>query len=136
MSQISIYVSHSIRGKKGKDATEEDMKQNNQKAIVFGKQLRRLFPKLCVYVPGDHDEFVLIAYLWGYLTEKQILQIDCDIVQKRNFVIAYTPDGYLSKGMKIEIEYAGMNGIPVIVIPGLETSNQDIISRQIKEALR
>lgn len=133
---IRVYVSHSIRGKKGKDATQEDMQHNNALAIVFGQALRRKFPGVDFYVPGDHDEFILIAYLQKVLGEKQILDIDCVIVRRCCFVIAYSPDGYLSKGMKIEIEDACMNGIPVIVVSQLDKTGVDSIKRQLQALMR
>lgn len=134
--QLKVYVSHSIRGKKGKDATQEDMRHNNALAIVFGQALRRKFPGVDFYVPGDHDEFVLIAYSRKFISEKQILDVDCEIVQGCNFVVAYSPDGYLSKGMKIEIEYAGEHGIPVIVIFKLDRTGVQLINRQLQKPMR
>ena len=114
MSKIRAYVAHSIRGKFGNDATEEQMVANNQKAIVFGKQLAKEFPNIDFYVPGYHDEFVLIAYKKGYLTEEQILDTDCVIVSRCNFLVVFAPDDYISKGMQIEIDYCVYNNIPVI----------------------
>lgn len=116
MNQIRVYVSHSIRGKKGKDATLEDMEANNQKAIKFGKRLREQFPNIDFYIPGDHDEFVTIAYICGFLNETQILDVDCEIVQRCNFLIAYAPDNHISNGMQVEVNYAHTNNIPVVYI--------------------
>ena len=114
-NKIRTYVTHSIRGKFGKDATLEQMEANNQKAIEFGITLREEFPMIDFYIPGDHDEFVTISYTKGYLNEKTILEIDCDIVLKCNFLTVFSPDDYISKGMKIEIDYAVDNNIPVIL---------------------
>ena len=114
MSEIRAYVSHSIRGKYGAAATNEQMEANNQKAIKFGKQLAKEFSNIKFYIPGEHDEFVLIAYQKGDLTETQILDIDCDIVSRCNFLVVYSPDDYVSKGMQIEIDHAVFNNIPVI----------------------
>ena len=114
MSNIRAYCSHSIRGKFGKDATLEQMDVNNQKAIKFGGQLAEEFPGIDFYVPGEHDEFVVIAYLKGYLDEKQILNVDCDIVSRCNFLIVFSPDDYISRGMRREIDHAVESHIPVI----------------------
>jgi len=114
MSKIRAYVSHSIRGKFGSAATNEQMEANNQKAISFGKQLAKEFSGISFYIPGEHDEFVLIAYQKGDLTETQILDIDCDIVSRCNFLVVYSPDDYISKGMQIEIDHCVFNNIPVI----------------------
>lgn len=134
--QVKVYVSHSIRGKKGKDATHEDMEHNNALAIMFGQALRRRFPGINFYVPGDHDEFVLICYRRQFLNEKQILEVDCVIVQRCSFVIAYSPDGYISKGMSIEIEYAGEHSIPVIIVAHLGEAGTDAINRQLQTFMR
>jgi len=103
-----IYVSHSIRGKFGKDATCEQMAENCQKAIRFGNYLKTYFPKIDWYVPADHDEFVTIAYKKSYLTEKQILDVDCTIIGEGRCkgVLFYMPDDYLSGGMATEKVYS------------------------------
>jgi len=114
MSKIRAYVSHSIRGKYGATATQEQMEANNQKALGFGRELAGEFSGVDFYIPAVHDEFVLIAYRKGYLTEKQILDVDCDIVSKCNFLVVFAPDDYISKGMGIEIGHAVENNIPII----------------------
>jgi hypothetical protein len=108
------YVSHSIRGKHGKDATDEQMEENNEKAKAFGRLLSKEFPTIDFYVPGEHDELVLIAYRKDYLTEEQILDVDCDIVSRCNFLIVYSPDDYISRGMQVEVDHAVRNNIPII----------------------
>lgn len=113
MAKISAYVSHSIRGKHGKNATNEQMQANNQKAIEFGKKLKEQFPTVDFYIPGEHDEFVLLAYRKNLLNEHQILDIDCDILAKRNLLIAFCPDDYVSKGMFRESNEAERLHIPV-----------------------
>ena len=120
MSKIKAYMSHSIRGKMGKEATDEYMAENNRKAIAFGEELRREFPNIDFYVPGDHDEFVCIAYREAYLNEKQILHVDCEIINSRNFMIALSPDGFISGGMKIEIEHCQLHNIPVLYVSDIE----------------
>ena len=104
--QTRAYMCHSIRGRKGMDATEAEMNANNNKAIEAGERLRREHPDLDVYVPGDHDEFVMIGHRNGYFGEVAILNIDCEIVEQRDAIIMYTEDGYLSRGMVTEVKYA------------------------------
>ena len=113
---MRLYVSHSIRGRAGRSATAEQMNLNCQKAIKLGKQLREEFPKHEFYIPADHDLFVQKAYLKGYLTEEQILDIDCDIIKGCDALIIYTPDGYISYGMNVEIDYTTEHNIPIFVI--------------------
>ena len=133
---VKVYVSHSIRGKKGLKATNEDMHRNNDSAIIFGRALRRKWPGVNFYVPGDHDEFIMIAYRDKYLTEKQILDVDCKIIQGCAFMIVYSPDNYLSRGMKVEIEYANENGIPVIVVGSLDKAGVASINYLFQEMMR
>ena len=100
----------------GNDATDEYMKENNKKAVEFCEVLEKFFPELDIYCPGRMDEFVTIAWKQKYLNEKQILDVDCVIVSRCNFLIAYSPDGFISSGMQIEIDFANRQGIPVLVI--------------------
>lgn len=102
------------------------MEANNQKAIDFTNELRKLFPTIEFYCPGEHDEFVLLAYLNDYLSEEQILDIDCDILAKRDLLINYTPDGYFSKGMLVENKEAGMCGMPIF---NLKDSSEEQVAQ-------
>jgi len=114
-SKIRAYISHSIAGKYGRSATDIQKIANCKKAIDFGKLLYKEFPNIDFYIPGEHDEFVIIADRKGYLTIEQILDIDCEIISRCNFLVVLSPDDYISKGMRIEIDYAVANDIPVIV---------------------
>ena len=136
MSKIRAYVGHSICGKMGKDATDEYMKANNQKAINFGHELRRFFGNVEFYVPADHDEFVMIAYRKDYVSIPEILDVDCIILSDCNFMIAYSPDGYISHGMQVEIDHANKSGIPVLVIPDASKNSLGTIHRQVENLMK
>lgn len=109
---MRIYISHSIRGKFGIKATKEQMTKNCKKAIKLGKWLRENFPDIIWYVPAIHDEFVSIAYIRGYMTEEQILNVDCELIKGCSALLVYSPDNYISGGMKTEIDFACKNFIP------------------------
>lgn len=113
-NEIKVYISHSIRGKMGDRATREYMDANNQKAITFGETLSKEFPNISFHIPGAYEEFVGPAYCKGHLSEKQILDIDCDIISNCNFIIVFSPDDFISKGMKVETDYATLHSIPII----------------------
>ena len=113
-NEIKVYISHSICGKMGDAATKEYMNVNNKKAIAFGNALGKEFPNIDFHVPGAYEEFVEPAYRKGHLTRKQILDIDCDIISNSNFIIVFSPDDYISRGMQIEIDHAVKSHIPVI----------------------
>lgn len=127
INKTKIYVSHSIRGKFGKDATHEQMVANCKKAIRFGHWLKQSFPDVEWYIPADHDEFVTIAYEQKWLTEKQILDVDCIIVRDTcSGILFYMPDDYLSGGMRRERIEAIASDKPMLDLPGelLDISNE------------
>ena len=114
---MKVYLSHSIRGVAGTEATLEIMEANNALAHGFGDQLRKRCPELgYLYVPGDHDEFITIAYQRKYLTEDQILSVDKAIIDTCDLVIIYAFDNYISIGMSVELDYAQSKGIPLVFI--------------------
>ena len=123
---VSIYLSHSIRGIKGVTATVEDMQQNCNKAIAFGKLLQERFGD-CIYIPAEHEDFVGRAYEHKILTENEILGVDCLIIKDKDILAVYAPDQYISHGMMVEICFAQSRKIPVYFlfdesdIPGLES---------------
>ena len=130
-----IYISHSIRGIKGADATPEDMATNNAKAIEFVRTLKVMFPKIDFYCPGEHDEFVCIAFQDRMLTDTQILDVDCKIIDSRDMVLAWIPDQHVSNGMLIEAVYATMGGTLFAVAKTIEQA-RDIIHAELTKRLR
>ncbi len=114
MNKIRVYISHPIRGKFGPDATDEQRKEHSDKAVAFGNMHRNEFPMIDFYIPGEHYEIDTVAFRKKYMTEEQILDIDCIIISRCNFLIVYAPDGYTSGGMQIEIDHCVFNKIPVI----------------------
>jgi hypothetical protein len=134
-----IYLSHTIRGKKGNLATDKDIEINIRKACWVGEQIKAYLidwekmdglPKSYLYVPGEHDEFVQIVYNKKWLTEEQILGADCDIIDRCHLVIAY--GDYHSKGMEVEIKHAAECSIPIYFMnnispPALEHLKSSII---------
>lgn len=116
MARLSAYLSHSIRGAKGDDATADEMDANNRRALYFAKYLRRCTPHIDLYVPAEHDEFVSEAMTAGDISIKRILKTDCKLLCKRTFLFVYVPDGVVSGGMQIEITEAQKHSIPVFFL--------------------
>ena len=136
MKVCKIYLSHSIRGKKGNKATNEDMEHNNELAIIIANKLRRKFDgKIELYCPAEHDEFVLIAYRKDYLTESQILSVDCSILSQRDLLLVYAKDNFISRGMKIEIEYANGINLPIHYFNDVSSKSIKEIEQAIKQVL-
>lgn len=113
-NKIRAYISHTIRGKQGVAATNDERREASERAIAFGNALRKKFPNVDFYIPGEHHEIDTIAYRKKYMTEEQILDIDCVIISRCNFLVVYSPDDYISKGMQIEVDHCVFNSIPVI----------------------
>jgi len=113
-NKIRAYISHTIRGKHGSAATNDERREASERAIVFGSTLRKEFPNIDFYIPGEHYEIDTIAYKEKYMTEEQILGIDCIIISRCNFLVVFSPDDYISKGMQIEIDHCVLNKIPII----------------------
>ena len=114
MGQIKAYISHSIRGKSEEGATNKEREINSKKACEFGALMRKEFPNIEWYIPGEHQEIDTIAYRKGYMTEEQILDIDCEIINGCNFMVVYSPDDYISKGMQIEIDHCVRTHVSII----------------------
>ena len=114
----------------GKDATHETMVENNRKAVAFVAELKIAFPNIEFYCPGEHDEFVINAYEMGYVTETQILDVDCKILDSRNLLLNYIPDRYISNGMWRENYHAQLQGIPILMATCVPEAT-DILQRQL-----
>jgi hypothetical protein len=113
--EASAYFSHSIRGAKGDKATKADMEYNCQVAEMAADMLRANWPKLDLYVPAEHEDFVQRAFDHKYTPEKEILEIDCEILEQRDMLVAFSYRGVISKGMDIEIRHADSLHIPVFI---------------------
>lgn len=129
---LRIYLSHSIRGIKGNDATLEDMAENCRKAHEFAEQLRTAIADFEIYCPADHDEALSIAYHKGLLTIDELLGVDCAILQRRDAVLVCCLDNYVSGGMWVEIRYAQLHNIPVHIVSSLNHA-VELVTRMLKE---
>ena len=113
---MRFYLSHSIRGKAGLDASQDIQAQNCRDAILVANTLRKLFPKLELYVPAENETFVQNAYDIGCLTIKQILWIDCSIIDNCDGLLVYVPQGdELQGGRLVEYRHAMVTNKPVAV---------------------
>jgi hypothetical protein len=112
---LSAYFSHPIRGKAGPDATALEIDENCLHCSSIAHQIEAE-TGVKLYIPADHDEAIGLALKHGHISERGVLEADCRILAKRDFVLAYARDGYISRGMRVEIEHAISILIPVIVI--------------------
>jgi len=124
---MRLYLSHPIRGKDGDEATNQQIEENCQFACDIAMMIKdALTAGTDIYVPGAHDEFVQIAYKKGFITEEQILDVDCTIIDKCNAIILYAPDDIIYGGCAIEKHHANCKEIPVIVFKDVEEAVEKI----------
>ena len=126
-----VYVSHSIRGKLGVNATSESMAENSKLACEAVLLMRLVIPEIDFYVPGEHDEVISLLYQDGRLKEEDILWADCEIIKRTcKVLIVFTSDGFISTGMQIEIAFAYKHNIPAFIVgspEGLEDVKSEIL---------
>lgn len=110
--RFTAYCSHPIRGSKGDKATKEEQIANSERARATCMKIRKLIPELDIYCPGDAEKFVYQTYAKGWLTDSQILDIDCLIETECDFLMVYEFDK-LGKGCFVEIDAAINAGMPI-----------------------
>lgn len=135
MNKVTAYFSHSIRGKKGKDATDEDMERNCNTAMRVATWIRESISGIDLYIPAEHEDFVAIAYKDKYLTEKQILEIDCKILKRQDFHIVYEVDEWLGGGIEVEINAAKKYRKPIFYVSELDEVTVVLLRQMIKDVL-
>lgn len=114
---IKVYLSHAIRGKSGPSCGVGEQNINCDVARKMAIEIRAgLKHPIDLYVPAEHEEFVQIAYVRKYMTEKQILDTDCVIVKRCRCIVVLVPKGdELQGGRLIEHDFAIDNMINVCV---------------------
>ncbi len=118
---MRFYFSHAIRGKVGAGANHDVQATNCNNAKRVANMLRAEFPKLVLYVPAENEVFVQIAYDTGHLSEKEILDIDCKIIDNCDGVLVYVPEcDELQGGRKIEYDHAVATKKPVCIFSKLD----------------
>lgn len=116
MEKKRVYFSHSIRGKLGPTCPIEQQEKNCAEAILVANEIRFFCPDYDLYVPAEHEEFIQISFALKYLTERQILDVDCDILDRCDILIIYVPEGdELQGGRLIEYGHAKDTGKIVFV---------------------
>lgn len=104
---MRVYFSHSIRGKLGADCPLVTQIENCAAALEMANEIRAACSWAELYVPAEHEDFVQKAYDKKYMTEKQILDVDCEIVSECDITIVYVPAGdELQGGRLIEHDFA------------------------------
>ena len=129
---LRIYLSHSIRGIRGNDTTPEEIAHNCRKACDFARLLRAAVPDVEVYCPAEMDEFPDIAFRKGLFSIDDLLEVDCGIISRRDVVLAFCSDSYISSGMAVEIKYAQLHNIPVHIVLSLDHA-VDLVKRLLVE---
>ena len=71
-----IYLSHSIRG----DGSVS-IQENCHRAKRLGKKLRKVFPEIEWYLPGETDMVLQILWKNGVISSDEILEADCEFLR-------------------------------------------------------
>ncbi len=107
--RMRTYLSHSIRGKLGSKCSPDQLKKNCEAAKVIAQAIRNSCPWLDLYVPAEHETFVKKAYDKKYMTEKQVLDVDCDIIAECDILIIHVPAGDELQGGRLVEHDFGIN---------------------------
>lgn len=135
MNKVTAYFSHSIRGQMGKDATKAYMKRNCDAALEVAIWIRKTIPEIELYVPAEHEDFVHISYRDNYLTEDEILEIDCKILAQQDFHIVHEVNGWLGGGIGVEIVAAKKYNKPIFYISELDEIIAVLLRKMVKDVL-
>ena len=96
------------------------MAKKNKIAREVVLLMRLVLPEIEFYVPGEHDLLISILYQSGLLKEEDILWGDCQIIKGCKILIVFSPDGFISSGMGIEIDFERERNIPVFIVASAE----------------
>ena len=128
---VHAYLSHPIRGSGVDKASKKTQISNGEKAATVARELERLIPGLKIYCPGDAEKFTFYSYSLGFLTDEQILDIDCRIISDGDLLLSYDFD--TSHGVKIEKTFARESGIPIYSFTALNRRVVREIRKLVKE---
>ena len=122
MIKIKFYLSHPIRGSKGKDATPDDMQKNNETAKVIAKYLHEnITIPVDIYVPAEMDDFLIPRGISPVYVVNELLALDKKIINLCDAIMIYAPEDIISSGCKVELDHAIKNNIPVFIGKDAET---------------
>ncbi len=114
MELIKGYYSASIRGVAGNNVTDKEYEINLAKGIRRGREIKRWMGEILeLYIPHEHDAIIHRMWRNGQVEMDAILGADFEIVKTSDFMLV---DGYLSDGVKSEIDIAVQVGVPVIFL--------------------
>ncbi len=132
--KITAYLSCPMRGFMGPAAPPEEIHCNCLKAIEASKKLWLYFgPNLDLYVPPVHNEALEIAMDKGFVNIDQVLDVDCEIVSRRDVVLVYNWQNQISGGMKREIDKASELGIPTRVFTDVQEDDLEALSMWLEQ---
>jgi len=131
--RIKLYMSHPIRGSKIDEASLEIQLSNSQRAKDASFEIMTKIEALDIYTPGNAEDFVGLTYSEGLLTDKQILDIDCKILDKCDGLIVYDFDK--SKGVETEVAYAKKHNMPILRFEKLNSKTIDRIQKFVNDLM-
>jgi hypothetical protein len=130
---IKCYLSHYIRGPSGDKATPEEMRANCINASNAADDIRESINfSANIYVPGEHEFPPVGIFLQkGYLTIKQVLEVDCEILKQCDVILVYK-DPTLSSGMMEELACAAENELEIFYFDKLDFGTLESLKMLLK----
>jgi len=139
MNKPKIYLAHPMRGKLGSKGDGEYGYQNANSAIAIEnvRWLRKTYPQVEFYCPGEVETPVQMCSKLGYLTTEQILYMDLCILQQlcHGGLMHRWED---SEGVDGEMKKCQDLGYPWVLVtdsPHIQLCNQKPIKIFIQEVL-
>ncbi|MHA1590942.1 MAG: hypothetical protein ACTSUP_00395 [Candidatus Heimdallarchaeaceae archaeon] len=135
MIKITGYLAAPIRGTKGDEVSQEEMDENISIGKRIGLQLKTFFgTALDLYVPHEQDEVLQILLRNNKVSTLDVLEADCEIVEKRD-ILFVLDKGETSEGMWKEICAAKRAGISIIFFKRINDKLITKIYNEINEIL-
>lgn len=122
MNKIKLFLSHSIRGQQGNDATLVQMRKNVNKAVEWALYLREALPEAEIYCPGEHEGLFADAWWAEMIDSDQILRQSKAIVRLCDAVLLM-PGTENSEGAFIECIEARKHNVGIISFCNAEPEN-------------
>jgi len=76
-------------------------------------------PKCDIYIPAKHEEFIHCAYTNGFLSEKQIIAVNCEIIDNCDLLILFGGFRPVDNTAIQEAVYAREQRVAIYTMPDL-----------------
>jgi hypothetical protein len=89
-------------------------------------------PRSHLYVPAEHELFVRIAKKNKFITNTQMLAVNCEIVKRCHLLILYGGYNTTYSNILTEVKTAKANGIAIYTMPDLSCESMQALRFTLK----